>query len=145
MFQMKQMKAARRCLPGAVLLLAAGWAHGACYVTVGTLAFGAYQAAQATNLDATVNVTYNCDSNGRFSYAFSAGASGNSNARTMTNGIDTLGYQLYADANRTQVLTGGSDNGGKSGLTVTYYGRIAANQDVTPGAYSDSIILTVTP
>lgn len=144
MFEVKRMTT-RRVLLGSVLLLAAGWAHAVCYLTVGTLAFGAYQAAQPTDLDATVNVTYDCDSNGRFDYTFSAGASGNSNARTMSNGADTLGYQLFADANRTQVLTSGSTNGGKGGRTITYYGRIAANQDVSPGTYGDSITVTVTP
>jgi len=146
MFQMKRTMAARLRVLGAVLVLAGGSAQAACSITVDPLAFGTYQAAQATVLDASFNVTYVCDSGGdRPSYSFSAGSSGNVNARSMSNGRDALQYQLYSDAARTQVLTTGSEFANRPGRTYTYYGRIAANQDVSPGAYSDSVTMTVTP
>lgn len=147
MFQMKHPMAARRRVLCAVLVLAGGSAQAACTLTIQPLAFGTYQAAQATVLDASFNVTYVCDSGGdRPSYSFSAGSSGNLNARSMSNGRDTLQYQLYSDAARTQLLTADSVTGNhKSGRTYTYYGRIAANQDVSPGSYSDSVTVTVTP
>jgi spore coat protein U-like protein len=145
MFQMKHTVAAKRRIL-AVLLLAGGSAQAACSLTVDPLAFGTYQAAQATVLDASFNVTYTCDSGGdRPSYSFSAGRSGNVNARRLSNGSDSLQYQLYTDAARTQVLGIGSEFANRPGRTYTYYGRIAANQDVSPGAYSDSITVTVTP
>jgi spore coat protein U-like protein len=146
MFKMKHTMKPTRRLVAAVLALAAGSTQAACYVTVDPLAFGIYQAAQATVLDASFNVLYACDSGTVHpNYNFSAGLSGNVNARTMSNGTDKLQYQLYSDSARTQVLTAGTEFGNRPGRTVTYYGRIAANQDVSPGAYSDSVTLTVTP
>lgn len=145
MFQMTHTGRARRLLAGAVLLLAAASARAACYLTVDPLPFGTYQAAQGTSLDASFNVAYRCDfGNFTANYSFSAGGSGNVNARAMSRGTSRLQYQLYSDAARTQVLTTGSTFLFLN-RTITYYARVAANQDVAPGSYSDTIIVTVTP
>ena len=64
---------------------------------------------------------------------------------------DTLDYNLYADIGATQVWGDGtagtatrSQKVSKNApWSVTFYGRIAVNQDVTPGSYSDSLTITI--
>ena len=66
----------------------------------------------------------------------------------MTNAANTLSYVITQDAGRVTnwgLATGtvaGTGNG--SAQTLVVYGRIAAGQYVTPGAYSDTITATVT-
>ena len=70
----------------------------------------------------------------------------------MQSGANTLTYNLYLNAAETQIWgdgTGGSviDNATITALlgtvTVTAYGLMPAAQDVSPGAYADTITVTV--
>jgi spore coat protein U-like protein len=69
----------------------------------------------------------------------------------MTDGSSNyLTYELYSDAGRTTVWT---DSGGglyapgaaasKTARNFTVYGRVASNQDVAAGSYSDTVVATV--
>jgi spore coat protein U-like protein len=70
--------------------------------------------------------------------------------RYMLKGIEQLTYNLYLDAALTTIWgdnTGGSSHYGpvnppNGPVNITIYGRITALQDVSAGAYSDSITAT---
>jgi spore coat protein U-like protein len=87
----------------------------------------------------------------------SAGSSGSFATRLLRSPPNTLGYNLFWSAAYTQVWgdgTGGSFYGtgslflnpGNPTRTANgaMYGRIPALQDVNPGSYLDTIIVTVT-
>jgi spore coat protein U-like protein len=89
--------------------------------------------------------------------SFSTGASGNYATRTMVSGSNVLNYNIYFDAAYTQIRgngTGGSQTGGATlnltsasptqSVSGTIYGRVPAGQNVAPGNYTDSIVVTIT-
>ena len=149
----------------ALLLAGRAQASADCNVTVGGVAFGAYDPLAATPDDSTGTVTVTCINTGpantrvNYSVALSAGASGAYSQRYMRAGTPRLNYNLYRDAARTIVWgngTGGSSlitgtlavgpgqgNGTKS-ATYTVYGRAPALQDAAPGTYADTIVVTLT-
>lgn len=69
--------------------------------------------------------------------------------RTMSNGTDTLNYELYSDAGRSSVwgstLAAGAayTSAGNAISTKTIYGRIPVLQDVPAGAYSGTVTVTL--
>jgi len=86
----------------------------------------------------------------------STGLSGTYAAGAMASGANTLTYNLYTDAARTQIWGNGAAgtsvwNGnmnvsnGQPVRTATAidYGRIPSGQDAAAGAYSDTITVTV--
>jgi spore coat protein U-like protein len=66
----------------------------------------------------------------------------------MVSGPDSLGYNLYTDAARTQVwgdfFNGGTIQVAPAGTParLDVYGRIPAGQNVATGSYTDSITVT---
>jgi spore coat protein U-like protein len=157
-------------IPLAVLVLGIGLsaprpaiARYTCTVGATDVAFGQYSAINPSIVDTTGTVTVDCTRiNGNQTFAvlvaISAGSSGSFNPRTMTNGIGTLNYYLYRDSARTQIWgdgTGGSQTQTTASCTLrnkqptcslplTIYGRIPAGQNVPPGYYPDTLILTIT-
>lgn len=70
-------------------------------------------------------------------------------ARKMTKGADSITYGLYRDAAFAQpwsAVAGGMASGTGSGTAQSYtvYGRVAASQTPPPGAYGDTVAITVT-
>jgi spore coat protein U-like protein len=67
----------------------------------------------------------------------------------MTDGTDTLNYELYSDAPRSSIwgstLATGESYTSTSNAETTYdiYGRVPALQDVGAGSYSDTVTITV--
>jgi spore coat protein U-like protein len=66
----------------------------------------------------------------------------------MTDGTDTLNYDLYQDISRATVWAAASP--GTTGISANnapnitnIYGRIPALQDVQAGAYSGTVTVTV--
>ncbi len=137
----------------ALLLLALGssaWAAASCYLVISTVAFGTYTAASPTPLDAVGGINAVCtELHGSFQILTGPGLSGDENARTMVNGAERLSYQLYSNASRTTTWksphTHPIDSEPEKTIVHTLYGRIFANQDVAPGAYTDTISITITP
>ncbi len=130
-----------------------------CTTSVVGVAFGTYNPLAGTNVNSTGTVTVACS--GVFgevvSYAISLGTgSGTYTQRRMSNGGTVLGYNLYTNTQRTQVW--GDGTGGTAVVSDSYtihnqavtknytvYGRIPGGQtQVTVGAYSDQVIVTVT-
>lgn len=158
-----------RALAGALFAGLAGLASQAalavvsCSVAASGVAFGIYTALSATPLDSTGTVTVTCTllSGGattvNLTASLSAGSSGNFTTRTMLAGTSKLNYNLYWSNAYQQVWgdgTGGSYYGVASvpltpanptqQTSGTMYGRIGSGQDVAPGAYLDTIVVTVT-
>ena len=137
--------------------LAAAPARAACTVTTVGVAFGAYDPQAAGPDDGTGTVSVRClffDSP-LDSIALGTGGSGTYFPRRMTSGPWTLNYNLYTTAARAIIWgdgTGGTAMVNPPGVlafpfrnhTATVYGRIPALQNVGAGAYTDTVVVTVT-
>lgn len=133
-------------------------AQAACTISAAGLAFGSYNPTIASPTDTASTFTITCGLLANlvtFTVSMSQGSSGTYAARQMNGGIGPLSYQIYTDSARTQVWgdgTGGTSApafvdlipllGGSS--SFPFYGRIFANQKVSPASYNDSVIITVT-
>lgn len=106
--------------------------------------FGNYDPTSATPADANGDVNVRCTKNTPYQVYISA-------ARTMTDGADTLNFELYNDAAGGTVwgtTTGDAGNvtntpASNAPTTHTIFGRVAALQDVGTGAYAGSVTVTV--
>ncbi len=130
--------------------LALPWAAHAqtCTVSVTPVNFGNYSPFAAA-LDSTGQVSVNCTGVASYTVTMNAGIHGGGSfvGRRMSNGQSALSYQLYSDAARTMVWGDGS--GGSTSVSapssgaLTVYGRVPARQNVSAGAYSDTILVTI--
>ena len=120
-----------------------------CLVSVGTLAFGTYSGAQ---IDSTATITVTCTdlTNYYVNIQTTGGFVGPCWSGGMTGpGAAKLTYYIYREPARTSCWgnTNGYDGvagtGNGSPQPVTAYGRLPAGQYGTPGAYSDTAIVTV--
>lgn len=140
----------------------AGQRQNACYISATNMNFGSYDIFSATPLTSTMTFTLNCGNgyhgNGYFGtgnvyITFSAGSSGTYTNRTMSNGTDTLNYNLYASTAHTSVVGDGTNNttyyyaacGSCRGFSgsATVYGLLPAQQNVSTGTYSDVVTITL--
>ena len=149
----------------ALCVSTAVWAAGTATCTVAATgpAFGAYVPASSTPLDANGSMTVSCTlTSGRSltvtaTISLSKGSSTTFAPRTLVSGTNQLNYNLYQSATYTQIWgngTGGSltstavltltSASPTMQATPTIYGQIAARQDVVPGSYADTIVVTVT-
>jgi spore coat protein U-like protein len=147
----------------ALLAARASNAAVSCQVTATGPAFGTYNPLSASATVANGVVTISCTLTGNSSTvvslvsSYSAGSSGKFSSRTLASGSNHLSYNLYSSTAYTQILgdgTGGSRTGSATlSLTRTsstqqvqsmVYGRITAGQDVAPGTYLDTLVVTVT-
>ncbi|HVC30621.1 MAG TPA: spore coat U domain-containing protein [Steroidobacteraceae bacterium] len=133
-----------------------------CRVSASGVAFGIYDPSSSSPLASTGSVTTTCTLFGRRSVtvgltsSLSTGSSGSYVNRTMRSGASALLYNLYLDWNDTQIAgdgTAGTFTGGAM-LSLTgsnrvgrwtepLYGLMPARQDVPPGIYADTIVVTV--
>ncbi len=110
--------------------------------SVTNLDFGTYDTTSASNDDDGVgDVTFNCTKGTAYDVYITG-------TRTMTDGTDTLNFNMYTDSGRTAAwataspgVTGtAADN---TAMTQNIYGRIDASQDVQVGTYNGSVTVTV--
>jgi spore coat protein U-like protein len=160
----------KTCVAGAVLALSlhAGTAvAGAnCTISASSVNFGTYDPLLSQPDDSTASVTVTCShvppgaSNVSYAIAVTNGQNGTSaTTRQMASGTARLGYNVFDDAGRSQVLgtgTGGTivargsmtvgpGNGNETrSVTHTFYGRVPQALDPVPGAYNDTLLLTLT-
>jgi spore coat protein U-like protein len=127
-----------------------------CSVAANPLGFGNYTpSVGALTANTTVNVK--CTKTTPFTVTLNGGstAGGTIAQRLMTNGTDTLQYNLYTTAafatlfgdGTTGVGVAGVGTGLATAVAVTVYGSLpdnATNQAVSTGAYTDTINVTVT-
>ncbi len=133
-----------------------------CSATTTGIAFGVYSPLSAAPANSTGSIVVNCTllsgpavSDGVTVY-LTTGSSASYAARSMASGSATLSYNIYFSAAYQQIWgngTGGSYYGvatlpmspgaPTATATGTFYGQIPALQDVTPGSYADTIVVTV--
>jgi spore coat protein U-like protein len=131
------------------LLLLSCHVASAATCTVGTVgvAFGSYDPFAIQPLDSVGSITVHCDTSTSYSAALSPGGGSFAN-RLMQNGAHTLAYNLFIDSNHVTVWGDGSGEtstqSGTSDTPLPVYGRIRAGQNAYVGAYTDTIVVTVT-
>lgn len=120
--------------------------------------FGVYDPFALAALDATGQLQFVCiggggGSNNRpITIQISQGNSNSFTPRQMSSGRDRLNYNLYLDSGRSIIW--GDNSGGTKQYgpfipannvvnTIPIYGRIPAQQWVSPGTYSDSLQVTI--
>jgi spore coat protein U-like protein len=127
-----------------------------CTVSAQPLDFGNYTpGAGARNVNTPISVR--CTRGTPFTVALNGGTTvgGSITQRLMTNGTDTLQYNLYTAAGFGTIFgdgtTGSTVPGTGAGLgnaqTVTVFGNLpdnTTNQNAATGSYSDLISVTVT-
>jgi spore coat protein U-like protein len=125
-----------------------------CVVSATNLGFGAYDGSAA--LTGTSGVTVKCTNGVGYDVKLSAGG-GSYATRLLTDGSNTLEYNLYTSAANTTVWGNGTSSTGTvpwtgTGLssageyTHTVYGTLpnnATNQTAPVGSYGDTITVTV--
>lgn len=126
-------------------LTATATVNSVCNVTgITNIAFGGYDPTSVTPTDANGDVSVSCTKNTPYQVYISA-------VRTMSDGTDTLNFQLYNDAVGGTVW--GSATGAPGNITNTpasnaatahtIYGRIPALQNVGSGAYTGNVTVTI--
>jgi spore coat protein U-like protein len=134
-----------------------------CTVTAGSIAFGIYNPLTSTSDASSGTLRIDCSGKGTGSaqvtanLTLSAGLSTSYATRKMFSGVNSLNYNIYWSTAYSQIMgdgTGGSFGGsagpftvpagGTNSATGTMYGLIPALQDVAPGSYLDTIVVTVT-
>lgn len=145
-------------LGGTLLVVSAASPALTCSASVSTLAFGNYNPVLGLPTDSQNTLTVTCSSLiallVSYSVELSAGNSGNTNARQLRQGGQSLNYNLYKDILRSTVWGTGPNAVNDSfllsilgiGVNRLYpiYGRIPAGQtSINAGSYSDSITVTV--
>ena len=123
-----------------------------CAIVVATpVSFGLYSVFRAEPTDTTGALSFVCTgATGNVSVGLSGIAA--DGTRAMTNGPESMAYNLYLDAARTQVWGDGTFGAPPAiyprpadGTTITaiMYGRIFAGQDILTGSYSASLLATI--
>jgi spore coat protein U-like protein len=157
---------------GALALAGAAWpmalpAATTCSSSNVALSFGPYLSITAAPLDAQASLVVTCTrtvappgdvgpAKTTISVALGPSQGSNSiqNRQMFRGGADLLNYNVYLDPGRISVWgnTTGVDtatstinvpNRGTASATFTFYGRVFALQNVTPGTYGDSLLITV--
>lgn len=120
-----------------------------CQITATNLAFGSYTGVA---LDAASTLTVTCTKTTPYYVNLGDGLHPDVNflPRASGPGGVMLSYTLFREAARvnrwgnTYNLDGVAGTGSGSAQSLTVYGRVAADQFVTPGAYADTVIATMT-
>jgi spore coat protein U-like protein len=126
-----------------------------CTITTTDVLFSDYDPTTGVSVNETqgaVNIT--CSKGSVTPIDLDLGANYTSTQRRMkgpgTTGSEYLNYQLFSNASRNTVWGSGTSNftpaassSSTTPVAVRVYGTIAASQDVSVGAYSDTVVATV--
>ncbi|HEX4879134.1 MAG TPA: spore coat U domain-containing protein [Limnobacter sp.] len=119
-----------------------------CLLATSPMVFGNYN--PSTQSTATAALTVTCSNGISYTVAINEGANGGTTTTRLMSGpgSDTLGYKVWQNAGFTTNWdnAGSTVAGTGSGLPqiLTVYGTIQAGQSVAPGAYTDTLTVTVT-
>ena len=112
-----------------------------------------YNVFNGSDVDSTGTVTYRCNGSAHnVTVGLTQGASASFNPRQMQKGAEALTYNLFLDASRSTIWGDGTSGtsvhpGGNppnnTNVNVTVYGRVWAGQDVSAGAFSDTVTAVV--
>jgi spore coat protein U-like protein len=114
-------------------------------IVVTALAFGNYDVYTATPVDTAGTISYSCPPPAIPTVTIDLGLSfGNGRRRMSLGGADFLEYEVYVDAARTTVWSSTNAVSVPQGnnVSVPFYGRIFPLQDVSVGAYTDTLVVT---
>ncbi len=124
-----------------------------CTIATNAIAFGDYDpivANASANLDGAGAVRIACTKSVSPNIGLGLGANASGAVRRMTNGTDFLSYELFSNSSRTTVWGNASGSWLAAGAATSkaersfdVYGRVAPGQDVSVGAYTDSVVATV--
>jgi spore coat protein U-like protein len=122
-----------------------------CTVQATNIDFGVYRANQAAPTDATGSITVRCTLNTPFKLSLNGGTVTGSSIlnRLLSSGANTVAYQLYVDAGRTQIWGDGAQGVSHSGVgtgtstSVTMHARMPPLQFQPAGIYTDTITVTL--
>jgi spore coat protein U-like protein len=121
-----------------------------CTVSAANLNFGTV-GVLSSNVDATNSVSPTCTNGTPYNVGLNQGLNGSSvTTRQMNAGAARVNYSLFRDSARTLNWgnTVGTDTVAGSGVgsaqSLTVYGRILPQATPAPGAYNDTIVVTVT-
>jgi spore coat protein U-like protein len=127
-------------------------AQATCTISTTSVAFGIYDVFTTTDLASTGSVTYYCRHRpANITVWLGKGLYGlTNNPRQMASGTNRLNYNLFLDANHTQIWGdpspyryGPITPPNRTYVTLTVYGLIPAGQDVPAGTYTDSATVTI--
>lgn len=121
-----------------------------CRLTVegGNLPFGVVRQGASASAQSSIGVR--CSANQPYAIGFDYGQHAEGNQRRMSDGSAAAAYQLYADASHRSPLGPiGSANavhgmGTGAAQAIPVYGQLTVDPGAPPGAYSDTVRLTVT-
>ena len=125
----------------------------ACTISATSVNFGSYNVFNGSHTDSTGTVTYRCNGSAHnITIGLTQGASASFNQRQMQKGSESLTYNLFVDASRTNIW--GDGTGGTSvysianppnntNVNLTVYGRVTAGQDVSAGTFSDTVTAVI--
>jgi spore coat protein U-like protein len=114
-------------------------------ISVTALAFGNYSVYSATPTDSAGTISYSCPPPTTPAVTIDSGLAFANGRRRMTlaGGGDWLSYDIFVDAARNTVWSSTPvPVPAGNGVSVPYYARAFALQDVSVGSYSDSLIVT---
>ncbi len=125
-----------------------------CVINAPDLNLGSFDGTNDLTASSTISVK--CTNGTTYDVNLSTGSSGIYANRTLTQGTDTLNYNLYTTNGYTTVWgdnTGGSSRpatgtgaGMATNQTLTVYGRLLAANNTAPvdaGTYTDTIVATI--
>lgn len=103
----------------------------------------------STEVNSGAKLTVLCTNTTPWNVAFNTGTNPDGNQRRMAGGTtEFIPYNLYSDATRTTAINAGNAYSGTgNGQVQAYniYGRIPAGTTLpSPGAYIDTVVMTVT-
>ncbi|HEY9467582.1 MAG TPA: spore coat U domain-containing protein [Vicinamibacterales bacterium] len=125
----------------------------ACTISATSVNFGSYNVFNGSPTDSTGTVTYRCNGSAHnITIGLTQGAGASFNQRQMQKGSESLTYNLFVDASRTNIW--GDGTGGTSvysianppnntNVNLTVYGRVTAGQDVSAGTFSDTVTAVI--
>lgn len=122
----------------------------ACTITnVDPLHFGSVSGLIQANIDQSTTLNFTCTGRTAWQVSLDNGLHASGQTRRMQMGTSHVSYELYRDDARTQ-RWGNTPNtdtapgtGTGSSQSLTVYGRVPQPQSVTPGTYTDTVIVTI--
>ncbi len=125
----------------------------ACTISATSVNFGSYNVFNGTDTDSTGTVTYRCNGSAHnITIGLTQGASASFNQRHMQKGSESLTYNLFVDASRTNIWGDGTSGTSvysignppnNTNVNLTVYGRVTAGQDVSAGSFSDTVTAVI--
>lgn len=138
-----------RVMAALIAVPASAGAADTCRVTIhGDVAFGTYDVFSPAARHATMRIRVDCPQSSAPQIAISRGNSATYGSRELRSGREVLRYNLYVDPGHRIVWGDGTEGSrmpaaASGNAEVTVYGRIAPGQDVAPGTYTDTLVVTV--